>query len=175
MASLIESVRKLHSPHVVAHDNGYDVDVICPECTRLRLEALDQAAGDGEDLSYSAESVRVSYPCTTRVVAGTTAVEGKEEAARMRLERLVIQREEIEEQMERLDAVITLIRRDLGDADDVGDAAEPDDEQPELEQDKEPTPTKPAKKAKPKAPDSSDTDSKESPAEPTEPSDEFDF
>lgn len=175
MASLIESVRKLHGPYLVAHENGYDVDVTCEECTRLRLQALDHAAGQGEDLTYSAESVRVPYPCPTRVVAGTTEAEGKEEAARMRLERLVIQREEIEEQMERLDAVITLIRRDLGDADDVGDAAEPDDEQPELEQDEEPTPTKPAKKAKPKAPDSSDTDSEESPAEPTGPSDEFDF
>ncbi|MDN5687695.1 MAG: hypothetical protein L0G94_13640 [Brachybacterium sp.] len=131
MASLIESVRKLHGPHVVAHDNGYDVDVICEECTRLRLEALDQAAGNGEDLSYSAESVRVSYPCTTRIVAGTTSVEGKEEAARMRLERLVIQREEIEEQAERLDTVIALIRRDLGEdtgSTDPGNGPdEPDD------------------------------------------------
>lgn len=175
MASLIESVRKLHGPHVVAHDNGYDVDVICSECTRLRLEALDQAAGDGEDLSYSAESIRVSYPCTTRVVAGTTAVEGKEEAARMRLERLVIQREEIEEQMERLDAVITLIRRDLGVVNDVDDAAEPGDEQPEPEEDEESVPAKPAKKAKPKAPESSDTEGEETPVEPAEPGDEFDF
>lgn len=175
MASLIESVRKLHGPHVVAHDNGYDVDVICSECTRLRLEALDQAAGDGDDLSYSAESIRVSYPCTTRVVAGTTAVEGKEEAARMRLERLVIQREEIEEQMERLDAVITLIRRDLGVVNDVDDAAEPGDEQPEPEEAEESAPAKPAKKAKPKAPESSDTEGEETPVEPAEPGDEFDF
>ena len=41
MASLIESVRKLHGPTLVEHDNGYDVDVICPECTRLRTEALE--------------------------------------------------------------------------------------------------------------------------------------
>lgn len=132
MASLIESVRKLHGPHVLAHANGYDVDVICEECTRLRLEALDQAAGNGEDLSYSAESVRAPYPCNTRVVAGTTASEGKEEAARMRLERLVVQREEIEEQIERLDAVIGLIRRDLGkDADEVEAPASEGETEPE--------------------------------------------
>src|SRR5699024_649517 len=34
MASLIESVRKLHDPSLVAHESGYDVDVICEECTR---------------------------------------------------------------------------------------------------------------------------------------------
>src|SRR5690625_7935053 len=112
MASLIESVRQLHGPSLVAHESGYDVDVIREECTRLRVEALDQAAGEGVDLSYSAESVRVPYPCSTRVVAGTTAAEGKDEATRMRLEHLVVQREEIEEQIERLDAVIGLIRRD---------------------------------------------------------------
>ena len=92
MASLIESVRKLHGPHLVAHENGYDVDVTCEECTRLRLQALDQAAGQGEDLTYSVESVRVPYPCPTRVVAGTTEAEGREESARMRLDRLVVQR-----------------------------------------------------------------------------------
>src|SRR5690625_624366 len=139
MASLIESVRKLHGPHLVAHESGYDVDVICDECTRLRLEALDQAAGNGEDLSYSVESVRVPYPCNTRVVAGTTEAEGRDEASRMRLERLVVQREEIEEQIERLDAVIALIRRDLGDGTDdgTGDAAENDEasDAPELDDD----------------------------------------
>src|SRR5690625_898783 len=181
MASLIESVRKLHGPHLVAHENGYDVDVTCEECTRLRLEALDQAAGQGEDLTYSAESVRVPYPCPTRVVAGTTEAEGREEAARMRLERLVIQREEIEEQIERLDAVIALIRRDLGDnddeVDDTEDAREPDDEQPGPEEDPEPAPPKRATKAKTKAeePKPGDTDSEESPTESTEPGDEFDF
>ena len=178
MASLIESVRKLHGPHLVAHENGYDVDVTCEECTRLRLEALDQAAGQGEDLTYSAESVRVPYPCPTRVVAGTTEAEGREEAARMRLDRLVVKREEIEEQIERLDAVIALIRRDLGDADDVDDtedAPEPDDEQSEAEGDDEPTPPKPAKKTKANVKKPSDTDGEESPAEPAEPGDEFDF
>lgn len=183
MASLIESVRKLHGPHVVAHDNGYDVDVICSECTRLRLEALDQAAGDGEDLSYSAESVLVSYPCTTRVVAGTTAVEGKEEAARMRLDRLVIQREEIEEQMERLDAVITLIRRDLGEDLDE-DVPDPDDEDEpgpggtgddQNDEDEQPTPAKPSKKAKAKEPDEPDPEPEKTPAKTTDPGDDFDF
>lgn len=184
MASLIESVRKLHGPHVVAHDNGYDVDVICSECTRLRLEALDQAAGDGEDLSYSAESIRVPYPCNTRTVAGTTAVEGKEEAARMRLERLVVQREEIEEQMERLDAVIALIRRDLGEDLDE-DAPEPDDDpesDPEPEpddagedqdnEDEQPAPAKRSKKAKAEEPD---REAEKTPAQPADPGDEFDF
>ena len=181
MASLIESVRKLHGPHLVAHENGYDVDVTCDECTRLRLEALDQAAGQGEDLAYSAESVRVPYPCPTRVVAGTSEAEGKEEAARMRLERLVVQREEIEEQIERLDAVIALIRRDLGDpddeVDDTEDAREPDDEQPEPIKVEEPASPKPAKKAKAKAhqPVPRDMDSEGSPTKPTEPGDEFDF
>lgn len=180
MASLIESVRRLHGPHLVAHENGYDVDVTCDECTRLRLEALDEAAGQGEDLTYSAESVRVPYPCPTRIVAGTTEAEGREEAARLRLERLVVQREEIEEQIERLDAVIALIRRDLGDADDVDDtedAAEPDDEQPEPVEDSEPAPPKPGNKAKTKAeePKTGDTDSEESSAEAAEPGDEFDF
>src|SRR5699024_12079228 len=116
---------------------------------RLRLEALDQAAGDGEDLSYSVESVRVPYPCNTRVVAGTTEAEGREEASRMRLERLVVQREEIEEQIERLDAVIALIRRDLGekpDPDDTEDAREPDEEQPEPVKNGEPVPPKRANK-----------------------------
>lgn len=124
MASLIESVRKLHGPTLVEHDNGYDVDVICPECTRLRTEALDRATSDAEDWSHSAELAHIPYPCPTRVVAGTTAAEGKDESARMRLEHLVVQREELEERMERLDAVIGLIRRDLG-----GDA----DESPETE------------------------------------------
>ncbi|MGP5128318.1 hypothetical protein ACTXKL_17450 [Brachybacterium tyrofermentans] len=126
MASLIESVRKLHGPTLVEHDNGYDVDVICPECTRLRTEALEQATSDGEDWSHSAGIAHVSYPCATRTVAGTTAVEGKDESARMRLEHLVVQREELEERMERLDAVIGLIRRDLGEATGnarVGDGA----------------------------------------------------
>ncbi|APX31799.1 hypothetical protein BH708_02675 [Brachybacterium sp. P6-10-X1] len=181
MASLIESVRKLHGPHLVAHENGYDVDVTCDECTRLRLEALDQAAGQGEDLAYCAESVRVPYPCPTRIVAGTTETEGREEAARMRLDRLAIQREEIEEQIERLDAVIALIRRDLGEADDevddIEDAREHDDEQPESIEVEEPASPKPARKAKTKAeePKTGDTNSEESPAEPEESGDEFDF
>lgn len=114
MASLIESVRKLHGPTLVEHDNGYDVDVICPECTRLRAEALERATADGQDWGYAAELAHVPYPCPTRIVAGTTAAEGKDESARMRLEHLVVQREELEERMERLDAVIGLIRRDLG-------------------------------------------------------------
>lgn len=194
MASLIESVRKLHGPHVVAHEGGYDVDVICEECTRLRLEALDQAAGDGEDLSYSAESVRVSYPCTTRVVAGTTAVEGKEEAARMRLERLVVQREEIEEQMERLDAVITLIRRDLGEDldDETGDAAEgneasdpsePDDdcghdrvEEPDNAPESErAAPAKRGRKTKAKQAAGPDQKPEKASSEDPDPGDEYDF
>lgn len=119
MASLIESVRKLHAPKLVEHDNGYDVDVICPECTRLRTEALDRAGVDGEDWAYGADVANVPYPCPTRIVAGTTAAEGKNESARMRLEHLVVQREELEERMERLDAVIGLIRRDLGEATDA--------------------------------------------------------
>jgi len=180
MASLIESVRKLHGPHLVAHENGYDVDVTCDECTRLRLQALDQAAGQGEDLTYSVESVRVPYPCPTRVVAGTTEAEGREEAARMRLDRLVVQREEIEEQIERLDAVIALIRRDLGDdVEDTEDAPETDDEQPGPEEDAEPAPPKRATKAesatKAEDPEPRDADGEESPAEPAEPGDEFDF
>lgn len=116
MASLIESVRKLHGPTLVEHDNGYDVDVICPECTRLRTEALEKASADGEDWVYTAELAHVPFPCATRVVAGTTAAEGQDDSARMRLEHLVVQREELEERMERLDAVIGLIRRDLGEA-----------------------------------------------------------
>lgn len=180
MASLIESVRKLHGPHLVAHENGYDVDVTCEECTRLRLQALDQAAGQGDDLTYSAESVRVPYPCPTRIVAGTTEAEGREEAARMRLERLVVEREEIEEQIERLDAVIALIRRDLGDADaidDTEDAPEPDDEQPDPVEDAEPAPPKRTKKTKTRAekPKPHDTDEEGSPAASAEPGDEFDF
>lgn len=118
MASLIESVRKLHGPTLVEHENGYDVDVICPECTRLRTEALDRANCDSEVWSCGAEVAHVPYPCNTRVVAGTTAAEGKDESARMRLEHLVVQREELEERMERLDAVIGLIRRDLGEVTD---------------------------------------------------------
>lgn len=114
MASLIESVRKLHGPTLVEHDNGYDVDVICPECTRLRTEALERASTDSQDWSVVAELTHVPYPCPTRIIAGTTAAEGKDESARMRLEHLVVQREELEERMERLDAVIGLIRRDLG-------------------------------------------------------------
>lgn len=114
MASLIESVRKLHGPTLVEHDNGYDVDVICTECTRLRTEALEQASSDSEDWVHGVELAHVPYPCPTRVVAGTTAAEGKDESARMRLELLVVQREELEERLERLDAVIGLIRRDLG-------------------------------------------------------------
>lgn len=118
MASLIESVRKLHGPTLVEHDNGYDVDVICPECTRLRTEALEQASSDSDDGVYRTELAHVPYPCPTRVIAGTTATEGKDESARMRLEHLVVEREELEERMERLDAVIGLIRRDLGGAPD---------------------------------------------------------
>lgn len=118
MASLIESVRKLHSPTLVEHDNGYDVDVICPECTRLRTEALERADSDGDGRVYGTEFAHVPYPCPTRVVAGTTVAEGKDESARMRLEHLVVQREQLEERMERLDAVIGLIRRDLGEETD---------------------------------------------------------
>ena len=114
MASLIESVRKLHGPTLVEHDNGYDVDVICPECTRLRTEALEQASTDSGGGTTRPELMHVPYPCPTRIVAGTTAAEGKDESARMRLEHLVVQREELEERTERLDAVIGLIRRDLG-------------------------------------------------------------
>lgn len=127
MASLIESVRKLHGPTLAEHNNGYDVDVICPECTRLRTEALERASTDGEGWVYGAELPHVPYPCPTRVTAGTTTDEGKNESARMRLDHLVVQREKLEERMERLDAVIGLIRRDLGeltnaDADvDLGD------------------------------------------------------
>lgn len=124
MASLIESVRKLHGPTLVEHDNGYDVDVICPECTRLRTEALEYASSDSEDWVYAAELAHVPYPCPTRVVAGTTAAEGKDESARMRLEHLVVQREQLEERMERLDAVIGLIRRDL--SEDADESPEPD-------------------------------------------------
>lgn len=120
MASLIESVRKLHGPTLVEHDNGYDVDVICPECTGLRAQVLEQVSSSREDWSFGAEVANVPYPCATRIVAGTTMAEGEDESARMRLEHLVVQREELEERMERLDAVIGLIRRDLGeDADDV--------------------------------------------------------
>ena len=132
MASLIKSVRKLHGPSLVEHDNGYDVDVICPECTRLRTETLEQASADGDDCTHAAEPANVRFPCPTRVVAGTTTVEGKDESARMRLEHLVVQREELEERMERFDAVIGLIRRDLGDdADEPGPDApnEPTDAQ----------------------------------------------
>lgn len=125
MASLIESVRKLHSSTLVEHDNGYDVDVICPECTRLRTEALEKASAESEDWVYTAELAHVPYPCPTRIVAGTTAAEGKDESARMRLEHLVVQREELEERMERLDAVIGLIRRDLGEyANKIADDAD---------------------------------------------------
>lgn len=126
MASLIESVRKLHGPTLVEHDNGYDVDVICPECTRLRTEALDRANSDSEDWGYAVELAHVPYPCPTRVVAGTTAAEGKDESSRMRLEHLVVQREELEERMERLDAVIGLIRRDLGE--ETGESSAPDED-----------------------------------------------
>lgn len=129
MASLIESVRKLHGPTLVEHDNGYDVDVICPECTRLRTEALEKASADGEDWIYTAEFAHVLYPCPTRIIAGTTAAEGKDESARMRLEHLVVQREELEERMERLDAVIGLIRRDLGE--NADDAEKPNEGQSE--------------------------------------------
>ena len=177
MASLIESVRKLHDPSLVAHESGYDVDVICEECTRLRLEALDQAAGEGVDLSYSAESVRVPYPCSTRVVAGTTAAEGKDEATRMRLEHLVVQREEIEEQIERLDAVIGLIRRDVDDvADQAEDGSEPSDEpEPEAggpgdEEGQPPAPAKRGKKAKPREPEPDDKS-----GDAADPDDEYDF
>lgn len=121
MASLIESVRKLHGPTLVELDNGYDVDVICPECTRLRTEALEHARTDSEDWGYTAELAHVLYPCPTRIVAGTTAAEGKDESARMRLKRLVVQRDELEERMERLDAVIGLIRRDIGEGIDEDD------------------------------------------------------
>lgn len=124
MASLIESVRKLHGPTLVEHDNGYDVDVVCLECTRLRTEALERASSDDEGWVYRAELARIPYPCPTRVTAGTTAAEGKDESARMRLEHLVVQREELEERLERLDAVIGLIRRDLGEA--TGNAREVD-------------------------------------------------
>lgn len=129
MASLIESVRKLHGPKLIEHENGYDVDVICAECTGLRSQALEQASSSGEDWSYGTEIAHVRYPCGTRVVAGTTTAEGKEESARMRLEHLVVQREELEERMERLDAVIGLIRRDLGEATDANaEIDETDDE-----------------------------------------------
>src|SRR5690625_3838179 len=180
MASLIESVRKLHGPPLVAHENGYDVDVTCEECTRLRLEALDQAAGQGEDLTYSAESVRVPYPCPTRVVAGTTEAEGREEAARMRLERRVVEREESEEQIEPRDAESALSRRGHGDGpepDEREGAREADAERPEPVTNGAPGPPKRANKTKTEAepPEPSDTGSEESPAEPTEPGDEFDF
>lgn len=132
MASLIESVRKLHGPTLVEHDNGYDVDVICPECTRLRTEALERADTDGEGWVYGAELAHVPYPCPTRVTAGTTAAEGKDDSARMRLEHLVVQQEALEERMERLDAVIGLIRRDLGDATDESNP-EADAEHPAAE------------------------------------------
>ncbi|MCG7309681.1 hypothetical protein [Brachybacterium sp. ACRRE] len=128
MASLIESVRKLHGPTLVSHENGYDVDVICAECTRLRLDALNRATADGDDWKFSEESVRVPYPCPTRVVAGTSESEGKVEASQMRLEHLVVQRDELEERMERLDAVIGLIRRDLGeDPEELPDPPADDD------------------------------------------------
>src|SRR5699024_12694052 len=79
MASLIESVRKLHGPHLVAHENGYDVDVTCEECRRLRLEALDQAAGQGEGVTYRAEGGRVPRPRPTRAGGGNTEGDGREE------------------------------------------------------------------------------------------------
>lgn len=149
MASLIDSVRKLHGPALVDHDeNGFDVDVICEECTRLRTEALNQATGDGEERGFSAENARVPYPCPTRVVAGTPEAEGKDEAARLRLDRLVVQRDELEERMERLDAVIGLIRRDLGE--EIAAAGEAPAEEPEVD----PAPERKARgRKKPAAPE----------------------
>lgn len=146
MASLIESVRKLHGPHLVTHENGFDVDVICQECTRLRLEALDAQTHGGEDWGYSEEAARVPYPCPTRITAGTSETEGRDEAGRLRLDRLVVQRDEIEEQMERLDAVIALIRRDLGEDETSEEPAETD-----VEQEDDPAPDTAA--PKPTAPD----------------------
>src|SRR5699024_1223232 len=117
-------------------------------------------------------------------VAGTTETEGREEAARLRRDRLVVQREEIEEQIERLDTVIALIRRDLREADVVDDtdcAAEPDDEPPAPEESREPeedeklAPPKRANKTKVEEPEPSDANTEESPGVSTEPGDEFDF
>lgn len=130
MASLIESVRRLHGPKLIEHENGYDVDVICAECTRLRTETLDQAISDVEDWSYGVEATHVPYPCSTRVVAGTTSAEGKDESARIRLDHLVTQRDELEERMERIDAVIGLICRDLGESTDANDDTDEADTKP---------------------------------------------
>ncbi|GAA1490983.1 hypothetical protein [Brachybacterium sacelli] len=166
MASLIESVRKLHGPTLITHENGYDVDVICQECTRLRLDALEGSTSGGEDWGYSEETARVAYPCNTRIVAGTSAAEGKEEASRMRLDRLVVQREELEEQMERLDAVIGLIRRDLGDKDAQENAEGPSAEPA--------SPEKSTTKASPEADTEADTADPSSDGE-SDPAADFDF
>ncbi|WP_341855802.1 hypothetical protein [Brachybacterium sp. GPGPB12] len=160
MASLIDSVRKPHGPALVDHDeNGFDVDVICEECTRLRTEALSQATGDGEEWGFSAETARVPYPCPTRVVAGTLEVEGKDEAARLRLDRLVVRRDELEERMERLDAVIGLIRRDLGEetaAADEASAEGPEDDPSPARKARQQKKSASAEKSAPPAPDDED-------------------
>ena len=166
MASLIDSVRKLHGPALVDHDeNGFDVDVICEECTRLRTEALNQASGGGEEWGFSAETARVPYPCPTRVVAGTLEAEGKDEAARLRLDRLVVQRDELEERMERLDAVIGLIRRDLGEeiaAADEAPAEEPEDDPIPERKVRQQKKSAPAEKSVPPDPDDEDAPDDES-------------
>lgn len=166
MASLIDSVRKLHGPALVDHDeNGFDVDVICEECTRLRTEALNQATGDGEEWEFSAETARVPYPCPTQVVAGTLEAEGKDEAARLRLDRLVVQRDELEERMERLDAVIGLIRRDLGEetaAADEDPTEEPEDDPAPERKVRQQKKSAPAEKSAPPAPDDEDAPDDES-------------
>ncbi|MGP9843322.1 hypothetical protein [Brachybacterium sp. 107] len=173
MASLIESVRKLHGPTLVEHDNGYDVDVICPECTRLRTEALEQASSDSEGWVHTAELAHVPYPCPTRVVAGTPATEGKDESTRMRLEHLVVQREELEERMERLDAVIGLIRRDVG---------EDFNESLEIDESRDEEPVKPtnagSKEADPDAAsvgESSEGTGSDTPDADSGPADDYDF
>lgn len=133
MASLIDDIRKLHGPEVVAHSDGFDVEVVCPECSRTRLEALNEATSGGEDWFFG-NVHRASYPCATRIAAGITAEEGEKEARDLRLERLTAMHQDALEKAERIGAIIALVSAQ--------------DEDPQDEPEEKPAPKRAARKVK---------------------------
>lgn len=115
MASLIDAVRKLHSPVLAAVDGSYDVDVICGHCTALRTAALDVATNSGEDFGYGPAAQRENYPCPTIQAAGVSVEAGRAEADAIRFAHFEAREQELRDELEYIETVKALRQARTGD------------------------------------------------------------